>query len=242
MQWTHYFHNIVGHYLVIIEGWPERIPFTNLSTASSVLPDLELLLRLWESGGIFWKKLSEAEYEALCHEHDAKLNSGELVEHTRKTRSDKGAKRTRQKTVAQKSNHTFKSSEIVPSDTEDEGTHTPASEDINIEQTNPAETELNNHASQVAHSETGPNNHASQAARSETEPNNHASQVAHSAINQGCTFNPNPPPTLHIPEIDLDLALCNLNQDYSAMWAQHGDGEDGYGIYGLDLGAMSFGN
>ena len=82
MQWTHYFHNIIGCYLVIIKGWTERIPFTNLSTASSALPDLELLLRLWESGGIFWKKLSEAEYEALCHERDAKLNSGELVKHT----------------------------------------------------------------------------------------------------------------------------------------------------------------
>ena len=142
MQWTHYFCNIVGCYLVIIKGWPECIPFTNLRTASSALPDLELLLRLWESGGIFWKKLSEAEYEALCREHDAKLNSGELVEHTRKTHSDKGAKHTCQKTTAQKSNHGFKSTEIVPSNTEDEGTHTPASEDINIEQMNPAETEL----------------------------------------------------------------------------------------------------
>ena len=142
------------------------------------------------------------------------MQSSTVVSLSSTLSSDKGAKRTCQKTMAQKSNHGFKSAEIVPSDTEDEGTHTPASEDIDIEQMNPAET----------------------------EPNNHASQVAHSAINQGCTFNPNPPPTLHIPEIDLDLALRNLNQDYSAMWAQHRDGEDGYGIYGLDLGAMSFSN
>ncbi|KIK13829.1 hypothetical protein PISMIDRAFT_38481, partial [Pisolithus microcarpus 441] len=92
MQWAHYFCNVVTRYLVAIEGWPGRIPFMNLSTVSSALPDLEMLLRMWESGSMFWKLLNNEDYEALCRECDAKLNSGELVECTRRTCSDKGTK------------------------------------------------------------------------------------------------------------------------------------------------------
>ncbi|KAI5998316.1 hypothetical protein EDC04DRAFT_2515366, partial [Pisolithus marmoratus] len=62
MQWAHYFCNVIACYLVVIEGWPDCIPFTNLSTVSSALPDLEMLLRVWESRSIFWKQLSNEEY------------------------------------------------------------------------------------------------------------------------------------------------------------------------------------
>ncbi|KAI5980855.1 hypothetical protein EDD15DRAFT_2133692, partial [Pisolithus albus] len=121
MQWAHYFRNVVTRYLVAIEGWPGRIPFANLSTVSSALPDLEMLLRMWESGSTFWKSLNNEEYEALCRERDAKLNSGELVERTRRTRSDKGTKRTGQNlTTTRNSRRTFKSAATVPSDAEDE--------------------------------------------------------------------------------------------------------------------------
>ncbi|KAI5990637.1 hypothetical protein EDD15DRAFT_2137953, partial [Pisolithus albus] len=70
MQWAHYFRNVVARYLVAIEGWPDRVPFVNLSTVSSALPDLEMLLSMWESGSIYWKRLSNEEYEALRHERD----------------------------------------------------------------------------------------------------------------------------------------------------------------------------
>ncbi|KIK13572.1 hypothetical protein PISMIDRAFT_35964, partial [Pisolithus microcarpus 441] len=92
MQWAHYFCNIVVHYLVSIEGWPDCIPFTNLSTISSVLLDLEMLLRKWEAGSTFWKLLNNQDYEVLCHERDAKLNSSELVKGTHQPHSDKGTK------------------------------------------------------------------------------------------------------------------------------------------------------
>ncbi|KAI6097242.1 hypothetical protein F5141DRAFT_1011424 [Pisolithus sp. B1] len=92
MQWAHYFHNVITHYLVAIEGWPDHIPFTNLSAVSSALPDLEMLLRMWESGSTFWKLLNNQDYEATHHEHNTKLNSGELVEGTHRTCSDKGMK------------------------------------------------------------------------------------------------------------------------------------------------------
>ncbi|KAG1775915.1 hypothetical protein EV702DRAFT_941657, partial [Suillus placidus] len=41
MQWTHYFRNIVRHYQVMIVGWPNNIPFVNLSKVSSALPELK---------------------------------------------------------------------------------------------------------------------------------------------------------------------------------------------------------
>jgi len=55
MQWPHYFRNVVSHYHVVIEGWPNGIPFTNLSTISSSLTQLETLLRKWEMGITYWK-------------------------------------------------------------------------------------------------------------------------------------------------------------------------------------------
>ncbi|KAG2365336.1 hypothetical protein BDR07DRAFT_1481456 [Suillus spraguei] len=52
MHWAHYWRNVVQRYLVVIEGWPENIPFVNLSTVSSALPDLEMLLDKWKTGEI----------------------------------------------------------------------------------------------------------------------------------------------------------------------------------------------
>ncbi|KAL4064678.1 hypothetical protein V8B97DRAFT_2026027 [Scleroderma yunnanense] len=108
---THYFCNIIACYLVMIEGWPYHIPFMNLSTVSSALLDLEMLLRMWESGSIFWNQLSEEEYKALHLKCDAKLNSGELIEYTCRTHSDKGTKN---------SQHAFKSAKSFPTGTKDE--------------------------------------------------------------------------------------------------------------------------
>ena len=65
MQWMHYFRNIVTRYRVTIEGWPLTIPFANLSSMSSSFSHLETLLRKWEMGSTFWKKLSKEEYAML---------------------------------------------------------------------------------------------------------------------------------------------------------------------------------
>ncbi|KIJ58419.1 hypothetical protein HYDPIDRAFT_75130, partial [Hydnomerulius pinastri MD-312] len=121
MQWAHYFRNVIARYMAIIRNWPERIPFTNLSTVSSALPDLEMLLRMWESGAIFWELLSEEQYATLRRERNEKLNSGELVEHTRRARSDKGTKRSRPTKSTGPSRRAFKSSETVNTDDEEEG-------------------------------------------------------------------------------------------------------------------------
>lgn len=95
MQWVQYFRNIVTRYSVVVEGWPEHIPFANLSGASSALPQLEQLLRQWELGTTFWKRITEADLTQMRSEREARITSGELVEPARRPRSDKGGQHKR---------------------------------------------------------------------------------------------------------------------------------------------------
>lgn len=78
MQWAYYFRNIVQRYQVMVDGWPDNVPFANLSKVSSALPELERLLRKWESGTTHWKTLTDDEFEKIHQEHNAKLDSGEI--------------------------------------------------------------------------------------------------------------------------------------------------------------------
>ncbi|KAG1799830.1 uncharacterized protein HD556DRAFT_1230959 [Suillus plorans] len=93
MQWTHYFRNVVQRYQVAIEGWPDNIPFANLSQVSSARPDLEMLYSKWESKQIKWKVLTDEEFEELYSKRQGQIDRGEIVDHRRRTRSDKGKKR-----------------------------------------------------------------------------------------------------------------------------------------------------
>ncbi|KAG0708287.1 hypothetical protein DFH29DRAFT_795151 [Suillus ampliporus] len=93
MHWANYFRNVVQPYQVIVEGWPANIPFINLSEASSALPDLEMLERKWRSGAVYWRRLGDEEFQQLLEERNEKLETSEIVEHCRRTRSDKGKKR-----------------------------------------------------------------------------------------------------------------------------------------------------
>ncbi|KAI6029378.1 hypothetical protein BKA83DRAFT_4489339 [Pisolithus microcarpus] len=80
MQWAQYFRNVITRYQVVIEGWPETIPFANLSSTSSSLAQLEAL--------------SDDELNQLQQRRNEGLENGEIEEHSRRTRSDKGKKRT----------------------------------------------------------------------------------------------------------------------------------------------------
>ncbi|KAI6045904.1 hypothetical protein EDC04DRAFT_2558879 [Pisolithus marmoratus] len=220
MQWAHYFCNVVTCYLVAIEGWPNGIPFTNLSTVSSALPDLEMLLSMWESGSIFWKLLNNQDYETLCHEHDAKLNSGELIEGARRTHSDKGTKQARQNLTATRDlYHTFKSLEMILTDTDDEDNaerdtaHTPAG----VAAT-PEDRDINPTTAHTTNTDTSSDMGINTTSRlmPATEQASCSSMHYHDQ-----------PMTLHILEINLDLALHNLNQNYDTMWLQ-GNGGDTY--------------
>ncbi|KAF8123534.1 hypothetical protein EV363DRAFT_1074124, partial [Boletus edulis] len=95
MHWSYYFRNVVSRHQVIIEGWPESIPFANLSNACSSMTHLETLLRNWEDGTTHWKTLTDTEFEKLRQKRNEQLGEGEIEEPTRRTRSDKGTKRRR---------------------------------------------------------------------------------------------------------------------------------------------------
>ncbi|KAI6002901.1 hypothetical protein EDD15DRAFT_2157242 [Pisolithus albus] len=119
MQWVQYFRNVVARYHVIIDGWPESVPFANLSSLSSSLPRLEVLLRKWEMGTTYWRALSDEEFEQLRQKRSEELESGGIEECSRRTRSDKGKKRTYHSSAAA-SNKKYKSAATVD-DEDDEG-------------------------------------------------------------------------------------------------------------------------
>ncbi|KAG2114522.1 hypothetical protein DEU56DRAFT_748887 [Suillus clintonianus] len=95
MQWVHYWRNVVSRYQVIVEGWPDEVPFDNLSKAASGITVLENLKERWRSGETAWRQLDNEEFQELDEERNSKLGSGEVVEHRRRPRSDKGKKRRR---------------------------------------------------------------------------------------------------------------------------------------------------
>jgi hypothetical protein len=114
---------VVQHYQVVITGWPDSIKFTNLSNVSSALPDLKMLERHLVWGATKWVTIDDNELGRLYLEHDEQLNSGNIIDHHRHTRSDKGRKR-KQPAVSQKKNtnrnKTHKNAEFIES-SDDEG-------------------------------------------------------------------------------------------------------------------------
>lgn len=65
MRWPSYWKDVVCKYRVVVEGWPHNdVPFRNLSDVSN-LQKLEILLRGWQAGEIFFRRLPEAEFDAL---------------------------------------------------------------------------------------------------------------------------------------------------------------------------------
>ncbi|KAF8345221.1 hypothetical protein F5887DRAFT_834432, partial [Amanita rubescens] len=92
MEWKHYWRKVVARHKVMIEGWPDSVPFKNLSEASSALPELKMLLGRWEDGRTYWKQLTDEEAEHIVEERKAQ---GEVSDGVRRTRSDRGKKRKR---------------------------------------------------------------------------------------------------------------------------------------------------
>jgi hypothetical protein len=93
MKWKNYWRDIVRKHQVVVTGWPEEIPFANLSDFSNSLTTLESLLRKWECGTIHWKSISNDEFTRLDKERDRQIEAGEIEEPTRRQRSDKGSKK-----------------------------------------------------------------------------------------------------------------------------------------------------
>ncbi|TDL13891.1 hypothetical protein BD410DRAFT_846538 [Rickenella mellea] len=116
MKWKNYWQDIVSKYRVVIEVWPENIPFGNLSDIVTNIPDFERLLRKWKTNTIYFRQIDDNEYDKLQVERDEKLESGELEEPRRKIRSDKGKKRPRKdssKGQSRKKARTVSSEEFI---------------------------------------------------------------------------------------------------------------------------------
>jgi len=113
MQWAHYFRNVVQQYQVVVEGWPNKIPFMNLSQVSSALPDLQMLCNSWDHGMTCWRSLSNEEFEKLRLEHEEKLESGAIIDRRCRTQSDKGAKRRSTATSATAHHKQYQSAETI---------------------------------------------------------------------------------------------------------------------------------
>ncbi|KAI8996493.1 hypothetical protein BD414DRAFT_408649 [Trametes punicea] len=67
MRWsrTAYMKDVVSRYRVRIEGWPlNDVPFKNLSDVSN-LGKMELLLRGWKEGTIYFRAISDAEFRDM---------------------------------------------------------------------------------------------------------------------------------------------------------------------------------
>lgn len=104
MQWKLYWRNVVARYRVIIKGWPEGIRFKNLSDATSSLQDLEVLLRKWKAGKIFWRKLTDEEFNTMDADRNKDIENGKIDDPgRRRRRSDFGKKRTQQANAHQSS-------------------------------------------------------------------------------------------------------------------------------------------
>ncbi|KAG1736256.1 hypothetical protein EDB19DRAFT_1830059 [Suillus lakei] len=84
---------MVQWYLVVVEDWPDNIPFVNLSN----------------------RHLEEDEYQKLLQEHNEKLEWGDIAEECCRTRSDKGKKHVQTSDSSQCKKSTTSSTANAPS-------------------------------------------------------------------------------------------------------------------------------
>ncbi|KAH9979290.1 hypothetical protein BGW80DRAFT_1124780, partial [Lactifluus volemus] len=97
MKWgTGYWTRIVCPHCVIIRSWPSQVKFECISKSCSSVCDLQLLLEAWTEATTHWVQLSDAEFaEEECKRADDIRARILPADKSRKTRSDKGRKRTR---------------------------------------------------------------------------------------------------------------------------------------------------
>ena len=95
MAWKNYVTDTVWRYGVDISGWPEGIPFGDLSFKVTHIRDMERLFHHWSTGATKFYKLSDDELTKKLDEYYRKIGTGEIREAGRKERSDKGKPRAK---------------------------------------------------------------------------------------------------------------------------------------------------
>jgi len=79
MEWKNYFQKVVQCQMVIIKGWPNAMPFKNLSEISSTFVDPENLFNMWQTGQTYWKMITEDEPQALEKKRQEQIDAGEIT-------------------------------------------------------------------------------------------------------------------------------------------------------------------
>ena len=96
MEYVDYHRKVVRRYQVVLEGWPQTLPFKAPSECSSSFLELKDLLQCLRNGNTCWKTLTNKELGALEKELEEKIASGEITRPIpRSRRSDHGKKRKR---------------------------------------------------------------------------------------------------------------------------------------------------
>ena len=76
----------IQHHKIIIKGWPNAIPFKNLSKGLGALMELENLLEMWQIDMTYWKAITEDKLQVLENKCQQEIDVGNilaLVEHCR---------------------------------------------------------------------------------------------------------------------------------------------------------------
>lgn len=94
MQYVNYEEAIVQRYGIELQGWTYD-KLVNPSELSTAVDPLRKLLNAINSGDCKFVKLTAEERRKRRETYNAKIASGELKAHTRKTRSDSGKKKKR---------------------------------------------------------------------------------------------------------------------------------------------------
>lgn len=94
MSYIHYERHIIDEYHVVLDGWPIGLPFTSPSKINS-LKALQKLVTALEGQKdaeptCAFRALSTEEYSTHVAARAAKEAAGDIEEHVRKERSDKG--------------------------------------------------------------------------------------------------------------------------------------------------------
>ncbi|KAJ7323997.1 hypothetical protein DFH08DRAFT_711561, partial [Mycena albidolilacea] len=89
MNYERYIKAVVLGYGCALIGWPLSVNFTSPTNISTV-DEMRTLRDALRDGTCRWKVLNAAEKEKWRQEYEEKVESGEIVEHVRKVRGDKG--------------------------------------------------------------------------------------------------------------------------------------------------------
>ncbi|TFK67057.1 hypothetical protein BDN72DRAFT_899278 [Pluteus cervinus] len=106
MEYVHYWEKVVRRYHVVLEGWPDKLPFKNLSDCADSLYDINLLQDQMKNQLLSWKKLTEIEFDELDEIRQLDIAEGRVPgPKPRKVRSDRGQKRKQNDVVDSDNEH-----------------------------------------------------------------------------------------------------------------------------------------